>query len=117
MTDESSELYSPFEAILDGKEPGTIIARDDDRQFAIIASLEPEAAVHWLALPYEAGVSTQDLQTTDRQRFLSLLEWAIEQAQTQADMYPDLANGFTIKLHFGAYETVPHAKLHILSVE
>lgn len=117
MTDDNFEPDSPFEAILDGTEEGTIIARDDRRRFALIASMEPEAAVHWLALPYEAGLSTQELQATDRERFLSLLEWAIEQAQAQAADYPDLANGFTIKLHFGAYETVPHAKLHILSVE
>ena len=33
---------SPFAAVLRGDAPGTIIARDDERRFAIIASLEPE---------------------------------------------------------------------------
>lgn len=117
MTDESSDIYSPFEAILAGEEMGTIIARDDDRQFALIASLEPEAAVHWLAMPYKAGQSTQEMQAANPERFSALITWAIEQAQARADEYPDLAHAFTIKLHFGAYETVPHAKLHILSVE
>jgi len=31
--------------------------------------------------------------------------------------YPALGYGFTIKFHLGAYETIPHAKLHILSKE
>lgn len=117
MTVENPELYSPFVAILRGDQPGTVIARDDAQGFALIASLEPEAAVHWLALPYEAGMTTAELQAQNRERFLSLLEWTIAQTQAKATEYPDLANGFTIKLHFGAYETVPHAKLHVLSIE
>jgi len=62
---------SPFAAILRGDEPGTVIARDDDRQFAIIASVEPEAAVHWIAVPYEAGQTTEMMERANRERFLS----------------------------------------------
>lgn len=117
MDPEDPILHSPFVAILEGKAPGTIIARDDEQRFALIASLEPEAAVHWLAMPYEAGLRTEELQATDRNRFLHLFEWTIAETQARANDYPELANGFTIKLHFGAYETVPHAKLHVLSME
>jgi histidine triad (HIT) family protein len=117
MTDQNPEPDSPFTAILAGDAEGTIIARDENQRFALIASLEPEAAAHWLAMPYEAGQRTEELQAADRERFLSLIEWAIAQAQAHAAEYPELANGFTIKLHFGAYETVPHAKVHVLSTE
>ncbi len=112
-----SHADSPFAAILRGDAPGTVIARDDDRRLAIIASLEPEAAVHWLALPFEAGQSTEELEQSDRERFIELIDFAIGQAKTHAEDHPDLSNGFTIKFHFGSYETIPHAKLHILSVE
>ncbi|MEZ4516436.1 MAG: hypothetical protein R3C44_06230 [Chloroflexota bacterium] len=117
MSTNSSGTGSPFTAILQGKEPGTIIAQDDDQRFAIITSLEPEAAVHWLALPYEAGQSTEEFQANDQERFLRLVDWTISQVQSLAPEYSDLTNGFTIKMHFGAYETIPHAKLHVLSVE
>ncbi len=114
---DNSNVYSPFVGILRGEEPGTVIARDDDKQFALIASMEPEAAVHWLAMPYEAGLSTEQLQAEDRERFLDLVEWTIAETQAHLAEHPEFANGFTIKMHFGAYETVPHAKLHVLSVE
>lgn len=110
-------LTSPFTAILSGDEPGTIIARDDAKRFAIIASMEPEAAVHWLAVPYEAGQSTEELEQANPQRFLQLVEYAVRQAREKGAEHQQLENGFTIKIHFGAYETVPHAKLHILSKE
>lgn len=108
---------SPFAAILRGEAPGTVIARDDDRRFAIIASLEPEAAVHWIAVPFEAGLTTEQLEQSDRERFLELVDFAISETKACADEHPDLGNGFTIKFHLGSYETIPHAKLHILSVE
>lgn len=108
---------SPFTAILDGREPGTILARDDDRRFALIQSLEPEAAIHWLAVPFEAGRTTEELEQQDRQRFMELIDWTVGQARSLAAEHPALSQGFTVKFHFGAYETVPHAKLHILSVE
>jgi histidine triad (HIT) family protein len=112
-----NESDSPFAAILRGDEPGDIIARDDKRRFAIIASLEPEAAVHWLALPFESGQSTEEMERADRERFLQLMDYAISEAKARAGEHPELAQGFTIKFHLGAYETVPHAKLHILSAE
>lgn len=115
--EKDSSIYSPFAAVLKGEEPGTVIARDDADRFAIIASLEPEAAVHWLAIPYEAGESTEGLSQNDRERFLKLINYAIAETKTRANEYPALANGFTIKFHLGAYETIPHAKLHILSIE
>lgn len=108
---------SPFAAVLRGDEPGTVIARDDARKFAIIASLEPEAAVHWLALPFESGQSTEEMEHSDRERFLQLIDYAITETKARVDEHPELNAGFTIKFHLGAYETIPHAKLHILSAE
>lgn len=116
MIGDSGET-SPFTAIIHGQQPGTIISRDDERRFALIESIEPEAAVHWLALPFESGLRTEELQRQDPHRFLELVEWAIAQAKLQSADYPDLENGFTVKFHLGAFETIPHAKLHILSVE
>ncbi len=113
----STPVDSPFSAILRGDEPGAVIARDDDRRFAIIASLEPEAAVHWLAVPFEAGQSTEEMEQNERERFLQLVDYAISETRGRVDDHPDLHKGFTIKFHIGGYETVPHAKLHILSVE
>jgi histidine triad (HIT) family protein len=113
----STNVDSPFAAILLGDEPGFVIARDDERRFAIIASLEPEAAVHWLAVPFEAGYTTEEMEMNDSERFLQLVDYAIAETKAQIEEHPELANGFTIKFHFGAYETIRHAKLHILSVE
>ena len=110
-------LGSPFAAILRGERSGTVIARDDEQRFAIIASLEPEGAIHWLAVPFESGFSTEEMKQSQGDRFLALLEYAVNETKAQAENYPALHNGFTIKFHFGAYETVPHAKLHILSIE
>ena len=108
---------SPFATILRGEAPGTIIARDDEKQFAIIASLEPEAAVHWLAMPFESGQGTEALEQSDRERFLQLVDYAISETKARVGEHPELSGGFTIKFHLGGYETIPHAKLHILSVE
>ena len=110
-------LESPFTAVLNGDMPGTIIARDDAQRFALIASLEPEAAVHWLAIPYESGYSTEEMKHEQGDRFLALLEYALPETKSRVEENPELANGFTIKFHCGAYETVPHAKFHILSIE
>ena len=108
---------SPFAAVLRGDAPGTIIARDDEKQFAIIASLEPEAAVHWLAMPFEPGQSTEQFENGDRERFLQLVDYAINETKARVGEHPELSIGFTIKFHLGGYETIPHAKLHILSIE
>ncbi|MCA9929001.1 MAG: hypothetical protein KC419_11005 [Anaerolineales bacterium] len=106
-----------FVPIINGDAPGKIIARDVIRRFAIIESLHPEAAVHWLAVPYEPVPSIEELEENNRERFLDLVEFAVSEAKAQATDYPELGLGFTIKFHFGAFETVPHAKLHILSSE
>ena len=108
---------SPFAAILRGDEPGKVIARDEQQRFAILASLEPEAAVHWLAVPFEAGQTTEELEHNDQARFLQLVDFAITETKARVGEHPELSAGFTIKLHLGAYETIPHAKLHILSAE
>ena len=108
---------SPFADILRGDEPGTVIARDEQQRFAILASLEPEAAVHWLAVPFEAGQTTEELEHNDQARFLQLVDFAISETKARVDEHPELSTGFTIKFHLGAYETIPHAKLHILSAE
>ena len=110
-------IDSPFAAILRGEEPGTVIARDDAKRFAIIASHEPEADVHWLAVPFEAGQTTEQMEANDRERFLALVDYAISQTRALTSDYPALENGFTLKFHLGAYETIDHAKLHILSIE
>lgn len=115
--DNKNHFDSPFTAIIRGEEPGTIIARDDTQRFAIVSSLEPEAAIHWLAIPFEAGESTESMAQNDRDRFLKLIDFAIAETKARIENYPELTNGFTIKFHFGAYETIPHTKLHILSVE
>lgn len=109
----------PFCAILNGEEPGTIIARDDDRRFAIIKSIHPESVVHWLAVPFEHEDSTEAFEGTNGRRFVELFEWAVEQAKTQAalEQEPRLIQGFTLKTHFGSFESVPHPKIHILAVE
>ncbi len=108
---------SPFVAIITGEQPGEILARDDEKQFALVKSLHPEGAIHWLAIPYEPIPSIEELEKNDRARFLELVEFAITHTQALAESYPLLQRGFTIKFHFGGYETVAHAKLHILSVE
>ena len=111
------EFYSPLAAVLQGEMEGTVIDRDEKQRFAIIESLEQEAALHWLAIPFESGQSTEELEQSDPERFVNLIEYAINTTRDKMNGYPDLAHGFTIKIHFGAYETVPHAKLHILSTE
>ena len=116
MSDVNDEV-SPFVAILAGEAAGEVLARDDRKRFALVASLYPEGAIHWLAIPYEPIASIEELEKQDRARFLELIEFAVAQTQMLADKYPLLERGFTIKFHFGGYETIPHAKLHILSVE
>jgi len=113
----NNALESPFTAVLNGDMPGTVIVRDNAQRFALIASLEPEAAIHWLAIPYEAGYSTEEMKHEQGDRFLALLEFALAETKARVAEHPELANGFTIKFHCGGYETVPHAKFHILSIE
>lgn len=106
----------PFVAIINGVEPGTIIHKDDDQRFALIENNHPEAAVHWMAITYEEG-STEDLEQYDRDRFLDLIDYAINTTKAQVDEHPILQQGFTIKFHCGAFETIEHPKLHVLSSE
>lgn len=108
---------SPFTAIIEGKEPGNIIARNDEKRFAIIECIEPEAAVHWLVVPFEFGQNTEEMEKLDQERFMDLVSFAVNETKNQMEAYPLLQNGFTVKFHVGAFETIPHAKLHILSAE
>lgn len=114
MTDP---IDCPFCGILCGEDPGKIIAQDPDKRFALIQNIHPEATVHWLAMPMEHSASTEQLKASDPGKFMELIEFALAQTQAQAQDYPSLINGFTIKFHIGAFETVPHAKLHVLSTE
>ena len=109
-------IDNPFTGIIEGTEPGTIINQDDVQGFALIENNHPEAAVHWLAITYEEG-TTEDLKKEDRNRFLDLIDYAINTTKAQADEYPILQQGFTIKFHCGAFETIEHPKLHVLSIE
>jgi len=112
-----SELDDPFGEIIKGDQPGKIIHKDEQRNFALIENIHPEAAVHWLAITFEGTHNTEDLYTNDRDRFLDLIDYAMETTKAQVEAYPILQNGFSIKFHCGAFETIPHAKLHILSAE
>ncbi len=107
----------PFCGILDGSEPGNVLARDDERRFAMIENIHPEGTVHWMAVPFEHIESIELFQNHEPERFLDLVQFAIRETKARRAEYPLLVGGYTVKLHFGAYETVPHAKLHILSVE
>ncbi|HFQ94073.1 MAG TPA: hypothetical protein ENK32_08695 [Anaerolineae bacterium] len=117
LDDVSLENENPFPAILQGGTQEKIIHQDDGKQFAILEARHPEAAVHWLAVTYEDTGNTEDLMCNDRERFLDLVDYAINVAKAQSDEYPLLQQGFTIKFHCGAFETIPHAKLHILTTE
>lgn len=112
-----SELDCEFCSILRGEEPAKIIHKDEATQMALIESLHPEGAIHWLAVPFEHVSSVETLAQQNAARFQDLMAFALSATKNQAATYPDLQNGFTIKLHIGPFETIPHAKLHILSVE
>ncbi len=112
-----SNDIGPFTAIINGDSPGKVVAKDDSKQFALIECIEPEAAVHWLAVPYEYGFGTEEMEQKHKERFLELVDFAITQTKELAADYPVLENGFSVKFHVGSFETVPHAKLHILSTE
>lgn len=107
----------PFCDILNGAAPGKVIARDEERGFALIESIHPESVVHWLAVPVEHVASTEVLEQAEGHRFLDLFEFAVAAAKAQREEIPQLYQGFTIKIHFGSYETVGHAKLHVLATE
>jgi histidine triad (HIT) family protein len=107
----------PFCGILAGTEPGTVIARDDERGFALIQSLHPESSVHWMAVPVDHVPGTETLEHDSGKRFLDLMEFAISEVRARREELPQLYRGFTIKMHFGSYETVEHAKLHVLAAE
>ncbi len=114
---EEYEENDPFSEIIKGEQPGKIIHQDDQKRFALIENIRPEAAVHWLAVTYEESGSTETLQQNNQARFLDLISYAIETTKAQAENHPILQNGFSIKFHCGAFETIPRAKLHILSAE
>ncbi|MCA9900816.1 MAG: hypothetical protein KC433_21660 [Anaerolineales bacterium] len=106
-----------FCSILHGEEPAKLIYKDEANRLALIESLHPEGAIHWLAIPYEHVESIEMLAQQDASRFHNLMSFALAATKQQATKFPDLHNGFTVKMHIGPFETVPHAKLHILSVE
>lgn len=108
---------SPLVQVALGMMPGEVIVADKEAGFAIIKSLEQEAAVHWLAFPFESYASLDEMRTTAPERFLQLFAFVQEQVECLKLHYPLLEHGYTVKFHCGAYETVAHAKLHILSTE
>ena len=115
--DELTDVEDPFGDIIKGKQPGKIIHKDEKRSFALIENIRPEAAVHWLAVTFEGDATTEELKQSDRERFMDLIDYAIETTKAHISEHPILQSGFTIKFHCGAFETIPHAKLHILSAE
>lgn len=112
-----SDKLGPFVAILNGDQPGKIIALDNEKEMALIECLEPEAAIHWLAVPFEYGFGTEEMEQKHQRRFLELVDFAISRTKELTHEYPLLENGFSVKFHVGSFETIPHAKLHILSTE
>lgn len=112
-----SEQDCLFCAILHGNEPAKVVYKDKAARLALIESLYPEGAIHWLAIPFEHVPSVEALAQDNAPRFQDLMEFALNATKKLAANYPDLRNGFTIKMHIGPFETVSHAKLHILSVE
>ena len=112
-----SELDCEFCAILQGGQPAKIIYKDENVRMALIESLHPEGAIHWLAVPYEHISSVEALAQQDAPRFQDLMAFTLAATKMQAANYPELRNGFTVKMHIGPFETIPHAKLHVLSVE
>ncbi|MCA9956275.1 MAG: hypothetical protein H6657_24110 [Ardenticatenaceae bacterium] len=106
-----------FCAILQGEEPAKVVYKDEAARMAIIESLYPEGAIHWLAIPYEHVASVEALAQQNALRFQELMSFALAATRQQADAFPELHKGFTLKMHIGPFETIPHAKVHILSVE
>jgi hypothetical protein len=53
----------------------------------------------------------------NEQRFVDLFEWTVAQTKKQIEKEPCLEKGFSLKTHFGSFETIPHAKIHILAME
>ncbi len=116
MTAQSTTVC-PFCGILAGTEPGTVIARNEEKRFALIQSIHPESVIHWLAVPFEHMESTEAYEGEQSSRFIELFEWAVAQTKQLVGDEPQLERGFTLKTHFGSYETVPHPKIHILAME
>jgi histidine triad (HIT) family protein len=112
-----SEHDCLFCAILQGEEPAKVIHKDEAAQMALIQSLHPEGAIHWLAIPFEHVVSVEALAQQNSARFQELIAFALAATRQQVDDFPDLHHGFTLKMHIGPFETISHAKVHILSVE
>ena len=113
----TAQRTSLFSQILAGMAPGNIIARDDEKRFAIIQNIHPEGVIHWMAVPFEYYETTEAMIQTAPVRFAELVQFATDEARAHEEEFPQLGYGFTIKFHFGAYETLTHAKIHILSVE
>ena len=103
--------------IISGSEPDRIISEDANQEFLLVEDAHPEGAIHWLAIPRKHVESTEAMEIEQPEQLLRLVQFAITQTKQQMEKYPILANGFTIKFHFGPYETIPHAKLHVVSTE
>jgi histidine triad (HIT) family protein len=112
-----SEQDCLFCAIIQGNEPAKVVYKDEAARMALIQSLHPEGAIHWLAVPFEHVSSAEGLAQENAPRFHDLMMFALDATRKQVSNYPQLQDGFTVKMHVGPFETVSHAKLHILSVE
>ena len=106
----------PFCAIINGEEAGRVISEDNE-EFLLIQDAHPEGAIHWLASPRTHIESIEEMEEKHSAKFIRLVQFAVEQTKNQVGAYPLLENGFTIKFHFGPFESIAHAKLHILSTE
>ena len=80
-----SENDCLFCAILHGDEPVKIIHQDDDARVALIQSLHPEGAIHWLAIPYEHVDRIETLTRESPARFQELVAFALDATKKQAE--------------------------------
>lgn len=115
--DQESSSHCPFCAILSGEESEALIAKDEEKRLALVKSIHPESSVHWRAVPYEHITTTEELEGSIQERFSELVNFAVEKTKALATDNPVLGSGFTLKMHIGTYETTPHAKPHVMSVE
>ena len=67
--------------------------------------------------PDDKVLTATELQQSITEKAQELVDFAIREARRHGADYPRLESGFTLKMHFGAFETIPHAKLHVLAVE
>ena len=63
------------------------------------------------------GIKPGTIIHKDDDKSFALINYAINTTKAQAEEHPILQQGFTIKFHCGAFETIEHPKLHVLSTE